>query len=144
MLNEIQIFLVPLVLLISVKSSKLIAAEDLKKETGLIGIDITLDYWSSNIVRGVYFYDGGAFFPSITYNILKSGLSLTVAEEISDKYLLDRESPKETRDMQATDFGLDYFNAFGRVELGTGIWYFRTWNNDNSFSLHNSSGQGFL
>lgn len=113
-------------------------------ETGL-GLSFGLSYMSDYLWRGTNWYGGdGAFFPSVSYDVLGSGLTVSVSAELAEAYIFDGTktvaSGTNVKDIQATDFGLDYSYTLGKmVTLSAGIWYFLMWDNDYSFMTFSGS-----
>ena len=122
-----------LFLFVSFLSMSLFIAEA-KASTGLT---VGLDYANKNIWRGTYLYDKeGIFAPFVSYDVLDTGLSLTIGAGLADEYIFDgkKNSTKYFRDQQTTDFGLDYSNKFGMVTFGAGFYYYWYWANELSYS----------
>ena len=98
-----------------------------------IGLSIGLDYMSNYLWRGTYWYGGnGAFFPSVSYDVLGSGLTIGVCGELSEAWIGDMRDDNE--DIQAFDIGADYSKSFGPVTLGVGVWYYMMKESDYSLA----------
>ncbi|PKL38975.1 MAG: hypothetical protein CVV44_08890 [Spirochaetae bacterium HGW-Spirochaetae-1] len=115
-----------------------VRAQDAAEDSAGLGISAGVEYMSDYLWRGGYWYGGdGAFFPSLSYNVLDTGLSLGVSAELSDAWMFDGRdfyNGTNVRDLHATDFGADYSYTFGdAVTVGAGLWYYLLWNNDYSF-----------
>lgn len=125
-----NIFKVILALSLMVSST---AATVMAEEDKGIGLTIDFSYMSDYLWRGTDWFSGdGAFFPMLTYDVMGSGLTVSVGAELSEDYIFD--GNKTSKDVQATDFGLDYSYTIGEtVTLGVGAWYFMMWDMDNSF-----------
>ncbi len=97
-----------------------------------LGISAGIDYQSTYLWRGTYFYGKGVFFPKVSYDVMGSGLFLSVWAELADDYLFDGD--KTHKDLQSTDFGIDYSKTFAEfITVGAGFWYFMLWETDYSF-----------
>ena len=122
-----KVFYVILVTLIYFSSMPLLASD--------VGLTVGLEYAGKSMWRGISIYEKeGAFFPSISYDVFDTGLSIGIVGEIVDEYVLDLKATRELRDLNYTDFFVDYSNKFGLVTLGVGAVYYRAWNNDYSYS----------
>lgn len=109
------------------------AAQAESEDTGF-GLSWSVDYYSTYLFRGTYFYgngkDGsnGAFYPAFSWEIFGSGLSLGIAAEISDQWVVDGVKGQGFNN-QSADFGLDYSHTFGElVTLDLGAWYWWYYN----------------
>ncbi len=99
-----------------------------------LGLSVGLDYQSTYLWRGTYFYSKGVFFPKVSYDVMGTGLYLSVWAELSEAYLFDGDQSSVSKDYQSTDFGIDYSKTFADfVTIGAGFWYFMMWEVDNSF-----------
>lgn len=109
------------------------AAAVMAEEDKGIGLTVDMSYTSDYLWRGTDWYSGdGAFFPALSYDVMGSGLTVSVAAELSEDYIFD--GTDTSKDLQATDFGLDYSYSIGEsVTLSAGIWYFLLWDTDLSF-----------
>jgi len=110
-----------------------VKAQEAEADSSGLGISADLQYMSDYLWRGTYFYSGtGAFFPSLSYSVLDTGLSVSIVEELSEPWIFDGRDT--ARDLHATDFGADYSYSFGdMVTIGAGLWYYLLWDNDFSF-----------
>lgn len=95
-----------------------------------VGLSASLDYVSDYLWRGTYWFNGdGAFFPTLTYSVLNTGLIMSTGVELSQDYLFDGTEEAGTGGKQAVSFGLDYsYNFDGKATLGSSIWYYCTFN----------------
>jgi len=123
-LIKFQVLIISLLIL-----SQSIYSQDLTDEkSSPIGITFGLDYNSNYIWRGSYFYNkDGVFFPSVSYDILKTGLSATIMGEIAESYIIDGKDGANSTAYanQGVDFGLDYsYLIADTVNLGLGLWYY--------------------
>jgi len=101
-----------------------------------IGLTIGIDYMSNYLWRGSLWYgDDGAFFPSVSYDISDTGLTLSLSAEISEDYVFDPDSNKKAiEDIHATDFGVDYsYSIKDMATIGAGLWYYMMWDDSYSF-----------
>ncbi len=123
--------------LLAVASISMTAVSASAQEDNSLGITVGVDYMSNYLWRGSYwFQNDGAFFPSASFDVMGSGLSLTVSGEFSEDYLFDGVNVGDSvKDLQATDFGADYSYTFAdAVTLGASVWYYMLWDNDLSFA----------
>ena len=106
-----------------------------QEEDSTLGISVGITYWSNYYWRGTpYYSEDGAFFPTISYDVLKTGLVLSVSAELAEDWVFDNKAPQAVKDLNATDFGLDYSYTFAdMVSLGAGAWYFHTWGTAGRF-----------
>lgn len=129
------------------------AAKENEEEDKSIGLSFGIDYYSKYIWRGIDFYDGdGYFYPAIYWDVFDTGLSLTVAGEISsswvfngftkkpDKYYFEDWSlswiykkRKQVVDYafanHGIDFGIEYSYTFENIiTLGANFWYYWYYN----------------
>jgi hypothetical protein len=112
-------------------------------DAGGIGLTVGLDYWSNYYWRGTpYFQEDGVFFPTVAYDVMGSGLVLTLGAELSEDWVFDGKpvdtsaSPDgvDNKDIHSTDFAVDYSTTIAdMVSVGGGFWYFLTWNTDYNF-----------
>jgi hypothetical protein len=89
----------------------------------------------SNYLWMVLRYSGeGAFFPSASYDVLKSGLVVGVCGELSENWV-GKDENKAVVGKHAFDFGADFSHTFAEaVTLGAGAWYYRCKDDDNSYA----------
>ena len=100
-------------------------AAELKAQDSNIGLTVGVDYMSNYISKGKYvFYgnemNGGAFFPYVTYDVLSSGLNITVMGELSEVYFgrskeqieFGDDYRKRLKESHALDFNLEYEYKF--------------------------------
>jgi hypothetical protein len=99
-----------------------------------LGITTGVQYMSNYLWRGTYWYGGeGAFFPSASYDVLKSGLIVGVCGELSENWV-GKDENKAVVGKHAFDFGADFSHTFAEaVTLGVGAWYYRCKDDDNSY-----------
>jgi len=89
-----------------------------------IGLTAGIEYASKSMWRGMYLYDKeGIFYPFLTYDVLDTGLSLTVLAGLAEAYIFDKEQTV-FKDNQYMGFCIDYSNNFGLVTLGAGFHYY--------------------
>ncbi len=142
MKNFSKILLVMTMMLASVT---VMFAEDAKAKDSGLGLSLGISYMSDYLWRGGDWYGGdGAFFPSLSYDVLGSGLTLSVSAELAEAYIFDgtetAASGTNVKNLQATDFGLDYSCPIAdKVTLGAGVWYFLLWDTDLSFMTFSGS-----
>ena len=66
-----------------------------EKKAEPIGLSFGIDYYSNYLWRGTKFFNGdGAFIPKVAWNVLGSGLVLSVAGEISSSWVFNGFSKK--------------------------------------------------
>jgi len=132
MKNTLKVLLVLSLMLTS-------AATVMAEEDKGIGLTIDFSYMSDYLWRGTDWFSGdGAFFPALSFDLMGSGFTLSVAGELSEDYIFDGNDT--SKDLQATDFGLDYSYSIGTsVTLGAGVWYFLLWDTDSSFMTFTGS-----
>ena len=112
-------------------------AAELKAQDSNIGLTVGVDYMSNYISKGKYvFYgnstNGGAFFPYVSYDVLSSGLSVTVMGELSEIYVGNSKEEKYATDYRtiikenhALDFNLSYEYKFENLAtFNVGLWYY--------------------
>ena len=122
------------------------------------GLSISFDYYSMYIWRGTKFFAGdGAFCPAISWEIFGSGVSLSVAAEISQSYLFNGFQPKPTKfyydaggvpyikrlkinnaayASHSVDFGLDFSRTIKEaVTIGASVWYWMYFNSPKATEL---------
>lgn len=125
--------LLTLTLVLLLSSAALYAQEEAMTESSDDGLGITvgMDYMSNYLWRGTYWYSGqAAFFPYASYEV--AGLTISVAGEISESYLIDTDDTNE--DLQAFDAGIDYSYALGDMAtLSAGVWGFFLKESDYNF-----------
>ncbi len=100
-----------------------------------LGITAGVQYMSNYLWRGTYWYEGeGAFFPSASYDVLGSGLTVGICGELSENWV-GKDENKAVVSKHAFDFGADFSHTFAEaVTLGAGVWYYRCKDNDNSYA----------
>ncbi|HOD15133.1 MAG TPA: hypothetical protein PLA65_13115 [Spirochaetota bacterium] len=123
------------------------------EEDSSIGLDFSINYYTKYIWRGIDFYDGdGYFYPALAWEIFGSGLTLTVAGEVSQSWVFNGFQPKPKKYYfedwtlstlykkqkqinnyayanQGLDVGLDYSYTFEDIiTLGAGFWYYWYYN----------------
>ena len=104
-------------------------------ESKNIGLTVGLDYYSTYLWRGTYFYGGeGAYCPSIGWDIFDIGLSIGVGGEFAIDYLFEKTGRDSTGfDLQSVDFGIDYsYTIADLVTLGAGLWYWYYFNSEDA------------
>ena len=113
-----------------------------------IGITARIDYYSTYLWRGTYFFGGdGAFCPQLTYNVLGSGAVASFIGEFSESYFFEGE--KKDRNQTAfayhgLDFGIDYSHTFNEAfTVGAGLWYYWYFNSGEA-DASNSTDYSFL
>lgn len=105
----------------------------------VFGLSAGVEYMSNYLWRGGYWYEDGAFFPSVTFEA--GGLSVGYVGEFSEDDFFDGEAAKKSdgtdvNDLHASDFGIDYSYSFSdSLSVGAGVWYY--W-------FHNESENSFL
>ncbi|MBN1497233.1 MAG: hypothetical protein JXA07_10725 [Spirochaetes bacterium] len=122
--------------------------EDTMKKEEPIGLSFNLDYYSTYLWRGTKFFDGdGAFIPRVAWDVMGTGLVLSVAGEIAASWVFNGFSKKPGKyayrfdssgvpyrkqlnfnhlayATQSLDVGVDYSYTFNdAVTIGVGIWY---------------------
>lgn len=127
------------------------------EEDASIGLSFGIDYYSRYIWRGIDFYDGdGYFYPSISWDIFETGLTLSVAGEIASSWVFNgfTKKPnkyyyedwtlstlyKKKKQMnsyayanQGLDFGIEYSYTFENIiTLGANFWYYWYFNSKNA------------
>ncbi len=103
-----------------------------------IGLCFSLDYMSDYLWRGTYWFNrDGAFFPSISYSVLDTGLQVSVGCELSQDYLFDGKEQASVGGRQAASFGLDYSYSFeDKATLGADLWYYYTFNREENSMMN--------
>ncbi|MBN1533725.1 MAG: hypothetical protein JXA20_13735 [Spirochaetes bacterium] len=108
-------------------------AQEQQSENKSLGLTIKLDYVSNYLWRGTQYFDGdGAFFPTVSYDVLGSGAVVSVIGEFAESWLFEGKK----RNFNATgygnhclDAGIDYSYTFGEsFTLGAGFWYYWMFN----------------
>ena len=115
-------------------------AVELKAQDSDIGLTVGVDYMSNYISKGKYVFsgnsgNGGAFFPYASYDVLSSGLSVTVMGELSEVYFGNSKEEKIgalplpwraiLKEQQTLDFNLEYEYKFENLmTINAGIWYY--------------------
>jgi hypothetical protein len=100
-----------------------------------IGLSFGLNYYSTYLWRGTYFYGGGgAFTPLIAWNIFNTGLVLSAAGEFAADYFFEGDGRNTPGfDLHSFDTGLDYSYTFADlVTLGVGLWYWYYFNSEDA------------
>ncbi len=102
-----------------------------------LGITAKLDYASTYLWRGGYFFGGdGALFPSLSYNILNSGAVVSLVGEFSESYFFEGQPRNRNAVAFANhglDWGIDYSYTFDETfTLGTGFWFYWYFNSATS------------
>ncbi len=102
-----------------------------------LGVTARLDYASTYLWRGTYFFGGdGAFLPTVTYNVLGSGVVVSFIGEFSDGYFFEGEARNRNAVGFANhglDFGLDYSYTFNEAfTVGAGLWYYWYFNSSTA------------
>lgn len=134
-----------LVMTLMLASVTVMFSRDARAEESGIGLSFGISYMSDYLWRGGDWYGGdGAFFPSLSYDVLGSGFTLSVSAELAEAYIFDGTDTvpggTNVKDLQATDFGLDYSYSIGdKVTLGASIWYFLLWDTSLSFMTFSGS-----
>lgn len=134
----IKLSLLTLVLAVSVSAAGYAEEAESKaeaKKSVATGISLGLDYVSTYLWRGMYFYGGGgAFFPSVGWSIFDTGLSIGVAGEFAVDYFFEMNGRNSTGfDFHSIDFGADYSYTFAElVTLSVGLWYWYYFNSEEA------------
>ncbi|HOW81108.1 MAG TPA: hypothetical protein PK573_01000 [Spirochaetota bacterium] len=111
------------------------AAAEEEQEDSAIGLSVGLTYYSAYLWRGTYMYDGeGAFYPSLSWEIFSTGLTLGVAAEFAADYFFEGKGRDAYGfDYHSFDAGLDYEYTFNElVTLGLGLWYWYYFNSEKA------------
>jgi hypothetical protein len=130
-------------------------AQKQEEEDKSIGLSFGIDYYSKYIWRGIDFYQGdGYFYPSISWEVFGSGLTLKAAAEISSSWVFNgfTKRPKKyyfedydwaleslyrkKKQVNAyayanhgLDFGAEYSYTFENIiTLGANFWYYWYYN----------------
>ena len=103
----------------------------------VIGLTARLDYYSTYLWRGTYSYGGdGAFLPSLSYDILRTGAVVSFIGEFSESYFFEGEKSDRNQTAFAAhglNFGLDYSRTLdSAVTLGAALWYYWYFNSSTS------------
>jgi hypothetical protein len=98
----------------------LVSASAFAQEKKSIGLTLGMDYYSTYLFRGMEWMNGeGAFAPYISYDIMGTGLVVSLAAELAQN-----QTDAAAVDGQSIDFGLDYSYTFADlVTLSAGAWY---------------------
>ncbi len=98
-----------------------------------VGLSFGVDYTSTYLWRGTYWYNGdGAFFPSVSFE--KGGLSVGYTGEYSEDKVTRKDTEVSNPDYgigayHAADFGVNYSHSIGdAATIGVGVWYFHFYN----------------
>ena len=98
-----------------------------------IGVSVGASYVSSYLFRGIDFYSGeGAFLPSISYNVMGSGLILGVALEHSEDCLFEGKGKDAVgHSLNSVDVGAGYTVETSSVNIGLNVWYWDYYNSED-------------
>lgn len=119
-----------------------------EKKREPIGLSAGIDYYSNYLWRGTKFFNGdGAFIPKVSWNVMGTGLVLSVAGEIAASWVFNGFSKKPGKyeyrfdssgtpyrrqlnfnhlayASQSIDFGADYsYTIKDAVTIGASFWY---------------------
>ncbi len=122
--------------------------EDAGKKSEPIGLSFGLDYYSTYLWRGTKFFSGdGAFIPKVSWNVMGTGLVLSVAGEIASSWVFngfknkpgkyawrfDSSGSPYRRQLNfnhlayathSLDAGADYsYTINDAVTIGASVWY---------------------
>ncbi|MBP7738919.1 MAG: hypothetical protein KA369_23315 [Spirochaetes bacterium] len=131
--------------------------DDAEKKGDPIGLAFGLDYYSTYLWRGTKFFNGdGAFIPKVSWNVMGTGLVLSVAGEISSSWVFNGFSKKPGKyefrydssgnpirrklnfnhlayATQSLDVGADYsYTIKDAVTIGASFWYWWYFNSRNA------------
>ncbi len=131
--------------------------DDAERKGDPIGLSFGLDYYSTYLWRGTKFFNGdGAFIPKVSWNVMGTGLVLSVAGEISSswvfngfkkkpgkyEYRFDSSGTPMRKQLnfnhlayatQSLDFGVDYsYTIKDAVTIGASFWYWWYFNSRNA------------
>lgn len=111
-----------------------------QEEKKSIGLTVGTDYYSTYLFRGAEWMGGeGAFAPYISYDIMGTGLVISVAGELSQN-----QASTTATNAQSIDFGLDYSYTFAKlVTVSAGAWYWYYIDEDDWSFLTLSASVGF-
>ncbi|MBN1532402.1 MAG: hypothetical protein JXA20_07055 [Spirochaetes bacterium] len=113
------------------------AAEGGAESAPSLGLTLRMDYASTYLWRGTYFFGGdGAFLPTVIYDVAGSGLVLSFIGEFSQGYFFEgakRDRNKTGFANHGLDFGADYSHTFGDAfTVGAGFWYYWYFNSSTA------------
>lgn len=120
-----KVFALMLILLPAASFSQKIEQEVNFSETGRAGINAKIDYFSSYIYRGQYYFNGdAAFVPSANIRLWSSNFFIGIMGEFTQEYIGDRKKTDDNFAKQTADSGINYIKRLGRkVTINANIWY---------------------
>jgi len=134
-------FTITVILLATLAAASFAQDQQGSQEPKPLGISVKLDYVSTYLWRGTYYFGGdGAFLPSITYDILDTGAIISFAGEFAESYFFEGNSDDQNAVAfanQGLDFGLDYSYTFDEsFTLGASFWYCWYFNSGTSWATN--------